>query len=237
MRKFVLIAVLALMGTSAWAQEIAPRYEESIQVNGRAERKITPDEIWVAITIRDSDNKNLGVDGLEARMRREFAALGIDVAASLRVTSMANAPRKRSQIDTTRSYELKVGDAATLGRVFEALGEMDVVDAGVVRLGHSRIEQLRSEVRVEAVRNARNIAVELAGALDQRVGSAVWIVDNGFYESSPAPLYKSRAFAADAMYVSASGINDGGESALEMQEITLTYNVMAKFALLGPVQP
>jgi uncharacterized protein YggE len=225
-----LIAVMLFAASIASAQEIGTfRYENAIQVNGRAERKITPDEIWVSITIKESDNKSLGVDGLEARMKRELSALGIDVAGALRVTSMANAPRRRNQVDTNRSYELKVGNAATLGAVFELLGEMDIADAGVTRVSHSRIEELRSEVRVEAVKNARTIATELAGAIGQSIMQAVWIVDNGSYESSPVPMYRTRAvMAMDAAYDEAAY---GGSPSLDMREITLTANVSAKFVL------
>jgi uncharacterized protein YggE len=162
-------------------------------------------------------------------MRREFTALGIDLEKSLRVNSMANAPRRRNSVDTSRSYELTVTNAATLGAVFEALGEMDVPDAHVTRLTHTRIEELRREVRVEAVKNARDIAAELAGAIGQSIRHAVWIQDGGFYENSPAPMYKTRASGVmmDAM-AEAAGF---AEPALEMQEITLTYTVSAKFQL------
>ncbi len=97
------------------------------------------------------------------------------------------------------------------------------------RLSHSRIEELRSEVRTEAVQNARKIADELAEALDQKIGRAVWIIDNGFYESSPVPMYRTRA-VADAMFMSAAGA-ETVDAELEMQQVTLTYNVTVKFAL------
>jgi uncharacterized protein YggE len=222
MKKMFLIAAMLFAAHAASAQEIkAFQYEDAIQVNGKAEKKVTPDEIWVAITLKDSDNRNRTVAESEARMKRELAALGIDIEKALKVTGMANAPRKRNQTDTSRSYELKVGDAATLGAVFEVLGEMDVREAGVVRFSHSRIE---------AVKNARDIASELAEALGQSIARAVWIVDGGFYESSPVPVYKTRVATAEAMYLSAGGA-DAGQQELGMQDITLTYNVMAKFVL------
>lgn len=233
MKRTILIAVALMAATMALrAQTLAmPQYEEAVQVNGKAERKITPDEIWVAITLKDSDVKSRTVVQSETRMKRELAALGIDIEESLKVTSMANAPRKRNDMDTSRSYELKVGDTETLGRVFEVLGEMEVRDAGVTRLTHSRIEEFRSEVRVEAIRNARQIATELAEAVGQSIGWAVWIQDGGFYESLPVPIYKTRTVMAAGMAFSDGAGTDAGSQALDMQEITLTCNVSAKFVL------
>ena len=231
MKKLLIaMAALAAVATAQAQNSDTWHYEDAVQVNGKAEKKITPDEIYVAITIRDSDNKNQTVEQMEARMKREFAALGIDIASALKVAGMANAPRKRSDLDTQRSYELKVAGTATLGSVFEVLGEMDVRTASVVRATHSRIEDFRREVRIEAVKNAQQIASELAEAVDQKIGPAVWIVDNGFYESSPMPIYKAtRAVAMDSGFMGA-GV-EAGEQSLDMQEITLTYNVMAKFLL------
>jgi uncharacterized protein YggE len=120
MKKMFFIAAMLFAAHTASAQEIrAFQYEDAIQVNGKAEKKVTPDEIWVAITLKDTDNRNRTVAESEARMKREFAALGIDIEKALKVTGMANAPRKRNQMDASRSYELKVGDAATLAPVFE----------------------------------------------------------------------------------------------------------------------
>jgi uncharacterized protein YggE len=202
-------------------------------VNGRAEKKVTPDQIWVAITVKDTDNKSLGVEGLESRMKREFAALGIDVASALRVTSMANAPRRKHQVEANRSYELKVGGTGVLAAVFESLGEMGVSEAGVSRMSHSRIEELRSEVRIEAILNARKIATELAQALDQSIMHAVWIQDNGFYENMPVPMYRTRAGAVAMDAIQVRGVAESDVQPLEMQEITLVYNVTAKFHLRG----
>ena len=231
MRKMISAAMLLFCFGTAAAQTTIETQPTGIQVNGRAEKKIAPDEIHVAITLRDNEPKGRTVDQLETQMKREFAAIGIDIEKSLRVTSMANAPRKRNDVDTSRSYDLKVGNTATLGQVFYILGEMGVTGAGVARVAHSRIEELKGDVRVEAIKNARKIADELAGALGQSILKALWIQDGGFYETSPVPMYKTRAVTMDAMSVSAYGIADAGEQGLEMQEITLVYNVTVRFDL------
>ena len=229
MKKMILAAAALFAVVAATAQTTIETQPTGIQVNGRAEKKITPDEIHVAITLRDNEPKGETVDELESRMKREFAALGIDIEKSLRVTSMVNAPRKRNQVDTSRSYDLKVGNATTLGQVFYALGEMGVTGAGVSRVTHSRIEELKGDVRAEAVKNAKTIATELAGALGQKVRWAEWIQDGGFYETSPVPVYRTRASMNELLDVFSSA--DAGEQGLEMQEITLVYNVTIRFVL------
>lgn len=229
MKKIILIiaALAAVFGANAQITEW--HYENAIQVNGKAEKKVTPDEIYVALTIRTGDIKNQSVDQIESRMKSELVAAGIDVASDLRVTSMSNAPKKRNEVDTHRSYELKVGDVWTLDDVFRMLGEMGVSDARVTKVSHSRMEEFRREVRVEAIRNAKDIAIELAEAIGQKIGEAVFIVDNGYYENSPMPVF-TRAYKTDVTMDSVYGA-ETAEQGLDMQDITLTYNIMAKFVL------
>jgi uncharacterized protein YggE len=145
----------------------------------------------------------------------------------MKVTTMVNAPRKRNQIVSSRSYELKVGNTRTLGAVFEALGEMGVTYARIARLAHSRIEEFRTEARIEAVKNAQKIAAELAGAVDMKIDRALWIQDNGFYETSPAPVYQTRSVSMDNIYI--RGVAEADTTSLDMQQITLVYNVTVKF--------
>ncbi|MDR2890378.1 MAG: SIMPL domain-containing protein [Alistipes sp.] len=234
MKKLISItaAILAAGFISVTAQAQTPdanRYRESIQVNGKAEKRVAPDEIYVAITLRTGDVKNMNVDQIESMMKTQLTAIGVDIAAALRVTTMSNAPRRRNDVDSNRSYELKVGDTQTLDAVFALLGDMGVSDARVSRVGHSRMEEFRNEVRVEAIRNARAIACTLAEAVGQSAGAAVWIADNGYYENSPMPVM-TRSFKADAIMF--SGVADVAEPGLDMQDITLTYNVTAEFILL-----
>ena len=233
MKKLFWVTLLfaVMIGTQgAMGQVVAPKYEDAVQVNGKAERKVTPDEIYVAVTIKDGDTKGQSVNQLESRFKSELTAMGVDVAANLKVTSQNLTPRKKNAADSRRSYELKLADVWTLGSVFELLGDMGVMDARVTRVSHSQMETFREETRIEAVKNARAIATTLAGAIGQSIGAAVWIIDSGAYETSPVPMMKVRGLAyatsADTVY------NEGtAEQGVDMQDITLTYNVSAKFVL------
>lgn len=228
MKKIVLILAALTVAFGASAQPTEWHYEDAIQVDGKAEKKVTPDQIYVSITLRDGSVKGQSVNQLESRMKSELAVLGVDVAKNLKVTSQNLAPRKKTDVDTFRNYELLVGDVWKLGSVFELLGEMNVADAYVSRVTHSQIDTFRDEVRVEAVKNARSTAKTLAAAVGQSIGAAVWIADNGYYENAPLPMYKTRMVMAAADTVYAAGTAEQG---LDMQDITITYNISAKFIL------
>lgn len=231
MKKFMIAAAVLSIACSAATAQTEDKhfqYEEAIQVSGRAEKKITPDEIYMNIVIRDGDVKNQNVNQIESTVKSRLKSFDIDVEKNFRVNDMANAPKKRNQVDTKRSYELKVGDVWTLNAVFEMLGELGVSDANVTRVSHSRMDDFRREVRVEAIKTARENARQLAEAIGQSIGSAVWIVDSGnMYEDFAMPVTRSvYKMAAGSVYGEGTA-----ETGLDFKDITLNYHVTAKFIL------
>ena len=84
MKRFILAAAVALLALPAAAQvqEAFPSY---IQVNGRAEREIAPDEFYLQIVINERDSK--GKISVESQQRDMIAALkrlGVNVEKQLK---------------------------------------------------------------------------------------------------------------------------------------------------------
>jgi uncharacterized protein YggE len=229
MKKLIMtVAAVLFVASAAVAQNTAPQYPNSIQVSGKAEKKVTPNEIYVDITIKDGDVKGQTVAQIESTMKSRLKALDIDVEKSLKATDMDNSLKKRKQVATHRSYELKLGDVWTLGEVFDMLSELGVADASVYRVSHSQMEDFRKEVRVEAIRNAKTNAEQIATAIGQSIGPAIYINDNGnIYESTNQPMVRAiKIRGTAAVYDEGSA-----EQSIDFQDITLSYQITAKFIL------
>lgn len=208
-------------------------YENCVQVTGKAEREVAPDEIYVSIVINEKDLKLKNtVEQMEKEMIRMLRSLDIDVDKDLKIDNMASGYQnyflKKGTPRTSASYQLKLNSAAQMGMVFQGLESIGISNMSVTKLSNSRIKEIQSQMRVEAVTNARQIAQELAEALGQKIGRAVYIMDynNDFYfpvARSENMLMAKAAGAADGMY----------ETPVEFKDIKLTYNVTVKFALNG----
>ena len=90
MKRFILAAAVALLALPAAAQvqEAFPSY---IQVNGRAEREIAPDEFYLQIVINERDSK--GKVSVESQQRDMIAALkrlGVNVEKQLKVAHLSS---------------------------------------------------------------------------------------------------------------------------------------------------
>lgn len=230
MKRMILWAAVVLLALPAAAQvqEAFPSY---IQVNGRAEKEVTPDEFYLSVVIDERDSK--GKVPVEMQQREMVAALrklGIDVEKQLKVANLSSEFfRKKSSVATAK-YQLQLGSAAEVARAWQALDELGISDVSILKVSHSKIEELKAEVRVEAMRNARQTARTLAEAVGQSVGRCFYVYDSN---SDVMPTYYNNSMVMRSkavMYDAAEGAAEE-EPALDFKTIKLQYNVQAKFVL------
>ena len=228
MKRFILAAAVALLALPAAAQvqEAFPSY---IQVNGRAEREIAPDEFYLQIVINERDSK--GKVSVESQQRDMIAALkrlGVNVEKQLKVANMSSEFFKKNTSVATAKYQLQLGSSAEVGKVWQALDGLGISNVSILKVSHSQLERYKSEVRVEAMRNAKQNAATLAEAIGQTIGKCFYVYDSNndvmpvFYNNM-AVMRSAKAF--DAAEAAAE------EEPLDFKTIKLQYSVQAKFVL------
>ena len=178
MKKLILIAAVALMALPAAAQvqEAFPSY---IQVNGRAEKEITPDEFYLSVIINERDSK--GKISVESQQRDMIAALkrlGVNVEKQLKVANLSSEFFKKNTSVATAKYQLQLGSAAEVSKVWQALDNLGISNVSILKVSHSKIDQYKEQVRVEAMQNAKQSAQTLAQAIGQNVGKCFYIYDS-----------------------------------------------------------
>ena len=228
MKRFILAAAVALLALPAAAQvqEAFPSY---IQVNGRAEREIAPDEFYLQIVINERDSK--GKVSVESQQRDMIAALkrlGVNVEKQLKVANLSSEFFKKNTSVATAKYQLQLGSSAEVGKVWQALDGLGISNVSILKVSHSQLERYKSEVRVEAMRNAKQNAATLAEAIGQTIGKCFYVYDSNndvmpvFYNNM-AGMRSAKAF--DAAEAAAE------EEPLDFKTIKLQYSVQAKFVL------
>ncbi len=244
MKKIILLAAALFVAGNATAQQtpieggknLSYSYENFIQVNGNAERKVVPDEIYVRIVINEQEMKlKKSVEQMEQAMIGALKSIGVDTDKNLTIDRMSSDYKdyflRPDQARTTATYELKVGSAAELGKAYQVLEKEGISNLTVTRQTHSRIKEIRSEMRIEAMKNAQQTAQELLAAVGQKLGPAVWVNDGGYngvmYKAVMARGVNYDAVAESAPY----------ETPLQLSDLELTYSVNVKFALQGVDKP
>lgn len=206
-----------------------------VDVQGSAERYIMPDEIFVQITINENDTK--GKQTLAVQEKEMFKTLknaGIDIEKNLTVMDMSSDYRyfmlRKNDVMVSKDYKLKLSSAKQLSEVVQGLEKVGISNINIISTNYSKMEELKSELRVEAIKYAKTKAVQLSEAIGQSIGQATQINDNdgyatGFMEGNPMPRYAMLATAK----------NDSAQAStpnLNFEKTKATYRVSARFELL-----
>lgn len=229
MKKLILMAAVALMALPAAAQN-AEAYPSYIQVTGRAEQELTPDEFYLSIVIDERDSK--GKISVESQQRDLVSALrkqGVNVAEQLKMANLSSEFFKKKSSVATAKYQLKLSSAEEVARVWQALDALGISDVSLQRVTHSKLDQYKEQVRLDAIRNARESAESLAGAIGQTVGKCFYIYDSN---SDVLPAYYNNGLMmARGLKVESDVAAESVEEPLEFKNIKLEYSVQAKFVL------
>lgn len=223
----ILAAALWLLPAAAQQTEAYPSY---VQVNGRAEKEVAPDEFYLSIVIDEKDSKGKSsVEEQERKMIAELKKLEINVKEDLRMANMSSEFFKRKTALARAKYQLKLSSAEQVARVTDALSALGISNVSIQNVTHSRIEELQNEVRAQAIRNAQACARTLAEAIGQKIGPCVTIID---YNNSTR-MFRNNVveFAAAKTMDLDIAEEEIGREVPEFRMIRIEHNLQAKFIL------
>ena len=226
-----LILVLTFITAMVQAQEV--KQVPSISVTGEGKIKVTPDEAIISFGVENS-----GKDATEVKKKNDEI-----VDKVLKVIKKHKIPTTDFQTERVSLY--KTYDYNTKKNQFQASQNIsihlkdlnkydalmiDLVDSGVnaiqnVEFKSSKIKELETQARKEAILDAKKKAEDFVSVLNQKVGKAITISDNT-QANYPRPMYKTYAMAAES---ADAGMN---RETLAIGEIEITTSVSVVFELL-----
>jgi len=204
-----------------------------IEVTGKAEMEIIPDQIYLNIVINEKDNKGKVVMAqAEKNMISILKDIGIDTKKDLSVKDMSSNFKnywiKSSEIMTSKEYLLLVGSAQTAGKVMQGLEKIGISNVSIEKVNHSKIDQFRREVKVNAIKVAREKAIDMAQAIGQNAGKAIYIQEIEYNNYS---LTRRNTANIMVKMTTADSLDSEAVPDIEFEKIKLEYQVNAKFEL------
>lgn len=223
------IAAVALLGAQTPAQAREEAFPSYIQVNGRAEREVTPDRFTLTIEITERDSKGrISVEEQQRAMISALKRIGIDPETQLKVADNSSELLRKKQALASARYELKLNGVEQMRAAWMQLTELNLRSVRLTGAEYSRLEELRAELRREAILNARQTAHELATAIGQQIGKCFYIVD---WNNDSAPrLFDNAAVMRTKASVDEESVEAESEP-LDFRSSQLSYSVQAKFIL------
>ena len=200
-----------------------------IEVRASATRKVTPDEIYLKITIKESDYKGKkSLQDVQNSMVRVLEKQGVNVDENLTVLTMGSSVKLKafsSKVKTLTEavYVLELSDAEAVQNVISALEQQEISNIVLAETKYSKRDALESELGIEAIKKAKQRAIELVSAIGQEIGKAIYVNSWGMNEVVSPRNYK--AMAARGVVVEDAVVDAAPKLSIAENEYSVDVNV------------
>lgn len=224
---FFLFHLQGVTEAEAQTNDMDKRY---IEVTGSSEMFVTPNEIYLNITLVEfmKDNKTkVTLKDLEGQLYKTLKKAGLPTEALKVSTVSANLQlykkRKDKEVFARKTYQLHTADLEKIDPFLDELSNTDITNLYVEKLDHTKIQDYRLQVKLDAVKAAKVKATALLGSIDEELGNVLTIVE---IDDPYRPMYKN------AVYSTRSLESDMVESLpQEFEPIKLEYKVQVRFEI------
>ena len=233
MKKLIFIGFAILLTLSSFAQNGTKNFidQNYIELTGKSEMEIIPDEIYLNIDLREKDTKNKeSISQLETKMFKALKKIGINLEKQIKVLDFTSNFQsywlKKKDVMKSKSFQVLVHDTKTLSNLFAALEKVDISNINIVKVDHSKMKEFKKEVKIRAIKNAKENAEALAEAIGQEAGRAIYIGQG--YSNQIQTLPRSKSIMIRGM---ASMDVEKAAPQLEFKKIKLEHKIMVRFEL------
>ena len=181
--KRVLFIILILVSSIIFSQsnnEVKP----FIEVTGVAEKEVIPNEIYLDVPVEEriEKGKKITIQEIETELKKGLQSCGIpeeNLSISNLNSKLVKTGWWNKEILATADYELKINDASILKDLFEIFDRLKIKNARITKASHDKIEKIRKEVRISAIKAAKDKADYLLNAIGEKTGKSLIVRDVG----------------------------------------------------------
>lgn len=216
--------LLSLLVVTATAQN--NETDPYIEVNGSAEMQITPDIIIYTVVLREYEKDRKLVTLAEIEASFLIAVNGSSIKKeNIKITDVSastfGSKRKRKAF-ASKTYNLTFKNPIELQAFTDLLENIDIESQSISKVTHSRLPELRLNVKKQALLAARNKAEALLSVVDSKLGKPLFIKE--LSEGS----YSPRNRGANSI---SSGDLDLLMNGIGFKQIKLRFEIMARFKI------
>jgi len=232
----ILITISLIITTSVFGQTENELEEKPfIEITGRVEQEIIPDEIYLNIVIREKyvNKEKVSIEIQEEKLKTALKEIGVDLKNLYLSDANADYVKvkwRTKDVLTKKDYALKVINATTVGQVFQQLEKIEITDANIIKVNHSKLDSLKKDVRIMAIKAAKIKADYLLSAIGEQTGKPLIIreVDNSYMDPSMLNVRGGRS-STTSYLVDGNKVN--GEDDIQFQKIKIQSAIYVKFSI------
>jgi len=230
-----IIFLIALLPCFIFAQTGQKNFidQNFIEVTGKSEMEVTPNLIYLKIFINEKDIKGkLTLPEREEMMISTLKEIGVDIDKDLSIKDISSNFKyyllTKNDILLSKEYQLLVKDGKIASRVFIELEKIGISNVSIDKLDNNNLENFRKEVKIDAIKAAKNKASSLAIAINQRIGKAIYIQEiepnfrNGVPGTSNSILIRG---------TSTEKYSSNTQPDIDFETIKIEYSILCRFEL------
>jgi uncharacterized protein YggE len=233
---FIILA-LSILGINTFAQTTPTPPRKTIAVTGTAEMEIVPDEIYVSITLQEyKENGNKVVmETLEKLFREVVNTMKIDaknltIEGSYGYRNYIPKKHKQKEFFLSKTYQLKMSELSKYNELIDRLEDEGISNVYISRTHHSKMEELKKQLKINAIKAAKEKAGYLLTAINEQLGETLEVneqVNNEYF-----PMYNNMRANVNMKVMGSSDSNGSSEElAIEMKTIKITCQISVVFAI------
>jgi len=202
--KKLLIVSLLLGWITLKGQNLSPNLNDSpfIEVVGVAEKEIVPDEIYISIVIKEH---NEGKENVTIEQQE------ITLKAAL--------------------TDIGIPLAFTVGKVFEKLDILNIQDACIQKVSHSKLQEYKKEIRILAIKAAKEKADYLLSAIGEKTGNALKINELN-QNSNPYEVYANVVDGPSKLQSFSSSDSGFENQTIQFRKMKIQTSIYVKFSII-----
>jgi uncharacterized protein len=233
-----IIVFFNLISLSAISQETQIK-QKTINASGIAEMEVVPDEIYVQIQLREYDKKGgskIDIDEIKNDFLKAANTIGLnedDISVQGYQGWDGNfwlyKKNKKKNLDLKASitYQVKLSSTKKMDELVQKLDDEATENFFISRVNHSKLQEFKKQLKIQAVKAAKDKAIYLANAINENAGEALTINEPNEINPFPQPVYANRMMESKVAM-------DAGEAQMpniDFKKMKLQYEVNVVFAL------
>jgi uncharacterized protein YggE len=238
MKNLFLLVTSSILAMTSFSQNYVNPYPKTITVNGSAEIEITPDEIYVQVDLKEYEKKGSGkitIDKIRQDFLKAVRSLGLpDSAVTIASYDGMNGNpwwRKKNKLKdelySSIAYQVKLVNSAQVDQLVDKLDDAATQNFYIQRTSHSKLTEFRKQLKIQAVKVAKEKSIYLAEAINEKIGDAVTINEpNEYYQP-----YYGNMMRQSNMVMKSEMAQDQSEPQADFKKIKIRYDVNVVFAL------
>jgi len=244
MKQIFCLVTLIILVNLAIGQQIADKtnpFPKTVTVSGSSEMEIIPNEIYVVVDLREYQKKGqdkTDIETIKSGFLQKCKEIGLpDSVITIASYEGYNNPwlrkKKRTELYASISYQVKFSKSSDVDKLVDRLDDDATQNFRIAKTSNSRITEFRKQLKIQAVKAAKDKGIYLTDAIGEKLGEAVTISEpeedfTGYYNQ----LTNQYKIANTAYQQKLSEVEVGSPEALiDFKRIKLHYEVNVVFAL------